>query len=216
MRRRPTTLWRRWGVGAAAAVAAACSGSTTNEVASPGVATVAVSPPAATITVGARVPLTALVKDAAGDTIPGADVHWSVRDASIATISDAGVVTGVARGSTQVAASASGQSGIGTITVQSPIASETPVATVAISPASPPPLDKNADLTLTATLKDASGKNVGPGRALAWTTTDSMVASVVPKAASYSATVTGKRGGTAVITATSEGRSASVTITVKR
>lgn len=185
-----------------------------NDVASPTVAAVAVSPPAATIAIGARVPLTAIVRDSSGDTISIADVHWSVRDAAIATISDDGVVTGVAAGSTQVAASAGGQSGVASITVAGPSAPPS-VASVAIAPSKPPAIAKNGVVTLTASLEDAAGQSIGAGRTLTWATSDPSIASVTPKAGTYGATVKGNKAGTTTITATSEGKSASVTITVK-
>jgi len=64
-------------------------------------------------------------------------------------------------------------------------------------------------------LKDASGKDIALGRVVTWTTSDPSVASVTPKTGTYSATVKGNKEGTATISATSEGKSASVTVTVK-
>ena len=197
----------------------ACSGSP-NDVETPSnVATVAVSPPTSSVSIGGRVPLSAVVQDTAGKTLTGADVFWSVQDASIATISGDGVVTGVAPGTTQVSANVAGKSGLGTITVsrgadpapQGP----GPVASVGISPSKPPSIGKNDNLTLTAALKDASGNDIGPGRVVSWTSSEPSIASVTPKSGAYTATVKGNKEGTATVTATSEGKSASVTITVK-
>jgi hypothetical protein len=58
---------------------------------------------------------------------------------------------------------------------------------------------------LSATLCDTSGKSFGPGRIVAWSSSSSSVASVTPLAGSYSATVKGKKGGSAINKATSEG-----------
>ena len=69
---------------------------------------------------------------------------------------------------------------------------------------------------LTATLADASGKSIGPGRVVTWTSSAPSVASVTPMAGSYSATVKGNKEGAATITVMSEGKSASVTVNVKR
>jgi uncharacterized protein YjdB len=205
-----------WG---AALAIAACSGSAANDLAPGDVASVAVSPSTASVSIGGRVPLRAVVQDAAGNTLTGADIFWSVQDASIATISGDGVVTGVAPGTTQVSANVAGKSGLGTVTVargaDPPPQGAVPVASVTISPSKPAAIGKNDNLTLTASLMDASGKDIGPGRVLTWATSDPSVASVAPKAGTYSANVKGNREGSATITATSEGKSASVTVTVK-
>ncbi|HEV8449775.1 MAG TPA: Ig-like domain-containing protein, partial [Gemmatimonadaceae bacterium] len=197
----------------------ACSGSTTSGVAPGDVASVAVSPSTSSVSVGGRVPLSAVVQDASGHALSGADVFWSVQNTSIATISDDGIVTGVAPGTTQVSANVAGKSGVGTVTIargadplpQGPV----PVASVRISPSNPPAIGKNDNLALTASLTDASGKDIGPGRVVTWTSSDPSIASVTPKAGTYGATVKGNKEGAATITATSEGKSASVAITVK-
>ena len=131
---RSLTLWERRGrrVAAwmAAAVVAACASGATDVVTTANVASVSITPPSTTV-VGRR-----------ADSAPGAgagserqDDHrrrtssGPCRDPSIATVSNAGVVTGVALGSTQVAASVNGKSGIATITVE-----KTPVASVVVTP----------------------------------------------------------------------------------
>ncbi len=81
------------------------------------------------MSIGAQIPLQALVQDQSGKAVTATDVFWSVQDPSVATVSSAGVVTGVGLGSTQVAASANGKSGIATITVE-----KTPVASVVVTP----------------------------------------------------------------------------------
>jgi len=210
---------RRAAVWSALLAIAACSGSTTSDFAPDDVATVTVSPSASSVSIGGHVPLQAVVQDTAGNTLSGADIFWSIRDASIATISDDGVVTGVAPGTTQVSANVAGKSGLGTVTVArgaEPVpGGPVPVASITISPSKPAPIGKNENLTLTAGLTDASGKDIGPGRVVTWTSSAPNIASVTPKAGAYTATVKGNKAGTATITATSEGKSASVTVTVK-
>jgi uncharacterized protein YjdB len=159
--------------------------------------------------------LSAVVQDTAGQTLTHVDIFWSVQDASIATISSDGVVTGVAPGTTQVSANVAGKSGLATVTVQRTPVPTVVVASVTISPVKPPAIGKNDNLTLTAALRDASGRDIGLGRAVTWTTSDPSVASVTSKTGTYSATVKGNKEGTATITATSEGKSAAVTVTVK-
>lgn len=81
-----------------------------------------------------------------------------------------------------------------------------PVATVSIV-APPASLQIGASISLSAQAKDAAG--VVLARSIVWTSNASGVATV-----SADGTVTGVSAGTAIITATSEGKSASVTITV--
>ena len=76
-----------------------------------------------------QLPLQALVRDAAGELVPDASVTWTVENGDIASVSPAGVLTGLALGTTQVAASARGKSGIATVTV-----TRTPVASVVVRP----------------------------------------------------------------------------------
>jgi uncharacterized protein YjdB len=198
---------------------AACSNSTSDPPTPANVATVAVSPSTSSLSIGAHLPLRAVVQDAAGNMLSGADIFWSVQDANIATISSDGVVTGMAAGATQISANVAGKSGLGTVIVsrnadpvtQGPV----PVASVTISPSKPSAIGKNENLTFTAALADASGKDIGPGRTLTWTSSEPSVASISPKAGTYSATAKGNKEGSATITATSEGKSAAVTVTVK-
>ncbi len=86
----------------------------------PVVTTVTVSPPSASIAVGATVSLTAVVKDAQGNTMTGQTVTWSTSNAAIATVSANGVVSGVAGGSATITATSSGKSGTSAITVNAP------------------------------------------------------------------------------------------------
>ena len=138
--RRFSGKWRRATVWILAAVVAACSSTSTDVVTSADVGSVFITPPTTTVRVGSQIPLQALVQDPGGKTIPGTDVFWSVQNPNIATVSAAGVVTGVALGSTQVAASVNGKSGIATITV-SPAA----VATVTVTPSPLPDVGRTDD-----------------------------------------------------------------------
>jgi hypothetical protein len=80
----------------------------------PAVKNVTVSPSSATIQEGNTVQLTATTKPA------GSAVTWSTSNGSVATVSQTGLVTGVAAGTAIVSASASGKSGSSTITVTAP------------------------------------------------------------------------------------------------
>jgi len=63
-----------------------------------------VAPRTASIASGATVTLTASVTDAAGDVLPGMTVQWTSTDATIASVTAAGVVTGVRVGDAQIMA----------------------------------------------------------------------------------------------------------------
>lgn len=82
-----------------------------------------------------------------------------------------------------------------------------PVASILIDPASVS-LTPGGTRTLTATTRDATG-GVLPGRAITWTSANASVATV-----STSGTVTAVAPGATTVTAASEGRSATVTVTV--
>src|SRR3989441_524901 len=62
------------------------------------VASVTVSPPAATVAVGQTVQLTATPKDASGNPLTGRTITWASSNAALATVSATGLVTGVAAG----------------------------------------------------------------------------------------------------------------------
>ncbi len=168
------------------------------------VGSVSITPPTTTVSVGAQIPLQALVQDAGGKTIAATDVFWSVQNPSIATVSSTGVVTGVALGSTQVAASLNGKSGIATITVE-----KTPVASVVVTP---PHVDAapGVQAQLSATAYDAAQNPLG-GRAITWSTSNAAVATV-----DATGMMTAASTGSATITATSEGKNGTATISVSQ
>jgi hypothetical protein len=183
------------------ALASWSCGSTQPDATSP-VADIVVNPATPTVALNAQLPLQALVRNAAGELVPDASVTWTVENADIASVSPAGVVTGLALGSTQVAASARGKSGIATVTV-----TRTPVASVVVRPNAAQALI-GSKTQLTATAYDV-GLNVLTGRGMTWTTSNAAVATI-----DANGLVTAKAGGTATITATSEGKSDACQLTV--
>jgi uncharacterized protein YjdB len=195
---------RRVAAWMAAAVVAACTSVATDIATTANVGSVRITPPTTTVSIGAQIPLQALVQDPSGKTITGTDIFWSVQDPSIATVSSTGVVTGVALGSTQVAASANGKSGVATITVE-----KTPVASVVVTP---PHVDAapGGQAQLSATAYDA-GQNPLSGRAITWSTSNAAVATV-----NANGMMTAMSTGSATITATSEGKNGVATVTVSQ
>src|SRR6266511_2966187 len=168
------------------------------------VASVAVSPPTASIQVGQTAQLTATPKDASGNALSGRVVNWTSSNNSVATVSSSGLVTGLAVGSATITATSEGQSGGAAVTVT---AAPVPVASVAVTPATGS-IPVGQTLQLTATPKDASG-NTLTGRTVGWTSSNTAVATV-----STSGLVTGKVAGSVTITATSEGKTGSAAVTV--
>ncbi len=169
------------------------------------VASVAVSPPTASIQVGQTAQLTATPKDASGNALSGRVVNWTSSNNSVATVSSSGLVTGLAVGSATITATSEGQSGGAAVTVT---AAPMPVASVAVTPATPS-IQVGQTVQLTATPKDASG-NTLTGRTVGWTSSNTAVATVSPSGG----LVTGKAAGAATITATSEGKIGSAAVTV--
>jgi trimeric autotransporter adhesin len=199
--------WRGFRALAAVAAILACGGST--DSVSPGGGgggaggvQIAITPSGPSITVGAQVTLQAEVRGANGQVIPGATIFWSSADTNIVTVSQAGVVTGKSIGNTQVAASSSGASTVTTVTVV-----QVPVASVAVLP-SAATLVIGGTVTLQAVAYDA-GANALSGRPVVWASSASQVATV-----DGSGKVTAVSAGTATVTGTIEGKTASSAITV--
>jgi acid phosphatase type 7 len=160
---------------------------------------VSVEPSSATVDVGRTVQLTAAAK-------PKKVVAftWSSSNASVATVSSTGLVTGVAAGTATITAASGSASGTATITVR---ATTVPVASVTVTP-NPASVGVGATIQLTATLKDANG-TVLTGRPVTWSSSAVAVAMV-----SSSGLVSGVAAGAATITATSEGKSGTSALTV--
>ena len=185
-----------------AAIAAWSCGSATDVNEVDPVARVVVSPPTQTVLVGAQVPLQAVAQDASGNTLAGVTLLWTAQDSAIARVSASGVVTGLAVGATEVAASANGKSGVAVITVN-----KTPVATVVVLPGLIDAIP-GARVSLTGIAYDAAGNGL-TGRPIVWTTSNVLVATV-----DAAGVVSAVAPGSATITGTVEGRSGSCLVTV--
>src|SRR5216684_3459199 len=164
------------------------------------VATVAVTPAAASVTVGQTVQLTATPKDASGNSLSGRVVTWVSSNSGIASV-NGGLVAGVAAGSATITATSEGQSGTAVVTVTS-----VPVASVTVSPATASIMVGQA-VQLTATPKDANG-NVLTGRVVTWTISNAGVATV-----NGTGLVTALAAGAAIITAACESANGTAAIT---
>ncbi|BAH37248.1 MAG TPA: hypothetical protein DGD08_00480 [Gemmatimonas aurantiaca] len=166
------------------------------------VASVAITPTTASVVVGATTTLTAVARDAQNNTLAGRTITYTSSAATIATVSATGVVTGVAAGSAEIAATSEGKTATAQITV-TPV----PVASISITPTSDT-LVAGDTASLRATVRDAQN-NVLTGRVVNFTSSATNIATV-----SATGLVTAVAAGTARITAASEGRTVEATILV--
>ena len=187
---------------ALSAVALSCNGDVLDPD-RPAVASVVVVPNRINVGVGASTPLAVELRDASGALLEGRKVAWATTDATVATISNAGVLTGVRPGPVQVAATAEGKSAVVDVTVN-PKA----VASVRLTPPGDVRLLVGETTRMTAEPLDADG---GPltDRTIAWSSNSATIATV-----SATGLITAVAPGGAVITAASEGKTAVVAVTV--
>jgi hypothetical protein len=169
------------------------------------VASIEVHLTSSSIKAGETTQASVTMKDRRGNTVGGA-VQWSASDTTIATVSDSGLVRGVAPGNVNIVARNRTVTGSAPLTVTVP--TSVLVASVAVALASST-LNPGQTTQATATTRDSSG-NVLTGRAIAWTTNNSSVATV-----SGAGLVTAVASGPALIVATSEGKSGNAPLTVQ-
>lgn len=181
------------------ASAVACGGDSSGP---PAVSSVDVSAALTEVAVGGTLQLTATAHDAKGTALTGRPVTWTSASPTIATVTAAGLVTGVAAGSTAITATIGGKTGSKTINVVPP-----PVATVSVTLAAST-LRVGETTQGTAVTRDASN-NVLEGRATSWASTNPQIATV-----SNAGVVTAITPGAATITATSENKSGSAELSV--
>lgn len=166
------------------------------------VTAVALTAPTAPLAVGSTAGLTVVLRNAAGQTVTGQPVTWSSNNTSVATVSRTGVVTALSPGEVRIAASAFGVSATASLTVIA-----RPVASVVVTPAVVS-LQTGTTTTLQARAVDSDGNTLN-GRTVTWSSSNTAIATV-----NGSGVVTGVAPGAAVVTATSEGRSTQVAVTV--
>lgn len=163
---------------------------------------VEVSPASATLHSGESITLEARPLAQDGSLLGGRAIAWSSEAPAVATVDSDGRVTAVSPGNARITATSAGRTGAAQIVVERPA-----VAEVAIDPATAS-LHIDERLILRATLRAADGAEL-TGREVTWTSDDAAVATVTA-----GGEVVAVGHGAAVITATSEGRSATSTISV--
>lgn len=165
------------------------------------VASVTMSPSNVTIFVGSTVQLTATPRDSTGAPLIGRVIVWSSSSLAVAGVSASGFLTAFNGGAATITATSEGRIASASVVVP------TPVASVMLAPALASMVELRTLVPL-VTLRDAAN-NILQGRSVTWTSNDTSVAQV-----SSSGTITARRQGTAVITAASEGRSGTLSVTV--
>ncbi len=145
----------------------------------------------------------ATARDAAGNALSGRTVIWSSSDGAVATVSQSGLVTATSVGSATITAESEGKRATASVSV-APV----PVGSMEVTPGAAS-LFSGRSVQLSAVTKDAQGRTLA-GRAVAWSSGN-------PGAVAITSTglASALGFGTATITATSEGVSASATISVR-
>jgi trimeric autotransporter adhesin len=167
------------------------------------VATLELTPTSGALLIGETLPLVATTRSLAGSILTGRAIEWRTGAPNVATVSTSGAVTAIAPGTAIILATVEGVSATASITVRQP-----PVTSIVITPPSGD-MTAGQQLQLTATPRGAGGTPLA-NRAVTWSSSNEQVAFV-----SSTGLAVGVRAGTAVITATSEGISASIIITVR-
>ncbi len=134
-------------------------------------AVVKISPDTLTILTGQTSQLTATAWDANGKELRVGAVTWSSKTPAVATVSSAGLVTGLVLGRDAITAIVNGISGTALVTVLTPT-----LAKVTVSPDSTG-IPSNGTLQLSATLDDGNGHTLIDGP-VTWVTRDPSVATV--------------------------------------
>src|SRR5438552_3831122 len=166
------------------------------------VAAVSMTPDHLDLRLGRTGQLTATPRDSAGNPLTARVITWGSNAPGVATVDGTGLVVAAGVGTATVMATSENKSVTAVVTV-----SLVPVATVNVAPGH---LDLRLGRTgqLTATLRDSAGNPLS-GRAITW-------GSDAPGVATVDGTgLVGTAGvGTATITATSEGKSGTASVTV--
>lgn len=195
-------FWRGMSLVHAVLLSSACGVTDTDEPIA--VAAVVVTPSTLEIGAGGTGSLDAEVTGVGGAALRDRRVVWASANPGVATVSERGVVTGVAAGRAEIAATAEGKSGLATVNVT---AAPARVASVTIAP-DQVALVVAASTNLVATAYDNRGAAI-VGRTVVWTTNNATVAAI-----SQTGRVTGLVPGTAVITAVIEGLAGHATVAV--
>lgn len=209
---------RRVAAAATLMIVAACSGGDGTTAPTPGpgpgpgpdptptnapVAAVTITPDSSNVFPGRTRELVAVARDSVGNVLTGRSIAWSTSAPEVAGVNTTGVVTGVALGRAVISATVEGKSAQAVIRVQ-----PTPVASVVITPDSST-IELGATVALTAQARDDQGAALSD-RTIRWSSSAPAVVSID----SLTGVAKGMAGGSAIVTATSEGKSRTAHVVV--
>jgi hypothetical protein len=201
------------------AAAAACADSPTGGTPTPGqpggpapvdpqaqVASVEITPGTLQLVVQGSRALSATVRNPNGAVLAGRMVSWTSSDSTVVRVDINGNATALRVGTAVITGALEGRQGQSTIEVVTP-SQANPVASVWVS-GEVANIEPGESRSLSAKLRGANGDELYD-RQIAWSSSDTTVVRVSP-----TGTVTGVKGGTATITATSEGRTGTLAIII--
>jgi uncharacterized protein YjdB len=178
------------------------SGATQVSITPAAVASVSIVLGTSSIVQNQTTPSAVTLRDANNNVLTGRIVTYASSAPAVATVSASGVVSALAPGTAVISATSEGQTGNANLTVTA-----APVATVTVALAASM-ITVGKTTQATDTLRDASN-NVLAGRAVAWTSSNTNVATV-----DNAGLVTAVAAGTANIIATSEAKTGLASLTV--
>ena len=168
------------------------------------VSSVSISPAGSqTVFNGLTLQLSAVLRDA-NNVIITRPVSWTTSNQSVATVSSTGLVTGVTLGSVQITAESEGKTASTQVTVM-----PRPVATIALNP-NPAAVTVGQSIQMLVDLRDTGGNQLSlVGRSVSWDSSNRPVAVV-----QSDGVVTGSTPGSATISVTVDGKTASAVVHV--
>ncbi len=179
--------------------------SATVEVVDPRIVQVVIQQRTGSLRIGIPRGLSVALLDSTNTQVPaGRIVTWSSSTPTIASVSQAGIVTGIALGTARVVATSEGVSD----TVSFPV-TKIPVGSITVTPLQAAIIEGKT-VQINATVTDSAGTIV-TDRTIEWLTSDPSRATV-----STSGLVTATAPGTVLITATTENRAAQSSIVIQQ
>jgi uncharacterized protein YjdB len=173
------------------------------------VAFVEVTPGAGVVAVGNSMQLIATPRDSTGAVVSGHPVKFATPDSNVARVSTTGSIQARVEGTANIVAVSGGK--MSSVKVGVSKKNPAPVAGISIQLGTSS-LSIGQSVNASATTVDSTGAAVS-GRSITWSVSDASVMSSVSIGGNQDK-ITGRGPGTALLTATSEGKTASVTVAV--
>ena len=167
--------------------------------------TLTLAPTLVQLTVGQAIQFTVVTKDSAGTTLANRAVSWSSSNTTVATLTATGLATAMSPGTTTIAATSEGKTSTAVLTVKAPA----PVASTTVILAADRIVSGATSEIASATLRDVDGNTLA-GRTVTWSSSNPSVATV-----DSAGRINALAPGAATISASSEGKSATASITVE-